>query len=49
VEIRARRTRVLVEQVGTVDVGRLGDPVGRVSVEEQWQIDAARLTVLGLE
>ena len=48
-EIGDRRTRVLVEQVGAVHVGRLGDPVGRVSVEEQWQIDAALLTVLGLE
>jgi mRNA interferase MazF len=49
VEIADRRTRVLVEQVGAVDLGRLGDPVGRVTVEEQWQIDAALLTVLGLD
>lgn len=43
------RTRVLVEQVGAVDVRRLGDLVGRLSPEEQWGIDAALLTVLGLD
>jgi mRNA-degrading endonuclease toxin of MazEF toxin-antitoxin module len=39
---------VLVEQVGAVDVGRLGDLVGRVTPEQQWGIDDALLTVLGL-
>jgi hypothetical protein len=29
-------------------VERLGDQVGRVTIDEQWQIDAALLTVLGL-
>jgi mRNA interferase MazF len=42
------RTRVLVEQLGAVAVERLGDQVGRVTVDEQWQIDAALLAVLGL-
>ena len=46
--IGRRRTRVLVEQLGAVAVERLGDPVGRVTIDEQWQIDAAVLTVLGL-
>lgn len=41
-------TRVLVEQVGAVDAGRLGDLVGRVTAEELWGIDEALLTVLGL-
>ena len=41
-------TKVLVEQVGAVDVGRLGEIVGRLSPEEQWGVDAALLTVLGL-
>ena len=41
-------TRVLVEQVGAVDAGRLGDLIGRVSPEEQWGIDEALLAVLGL-
>lgn len=43
------RTRVLVEQLGAVDVNRLGDLVARVTVDQQWQIDAALLTVLGLD
>jgi mRNA interferase MazF len=46
--IGGRRTRVLVEQIGAVAVERLGNPVGRVTLDEQWQIDAALLTVLGL-
>ncbi len=48
IEIDGTATRVLVEQVGAVDVGRLGDLTGRVTPEEQWGIDAALLTVLGL-
>lgn len=44
-----RRTRVLVEHVGAIAVDRLGDHVGRVTIEQQWQIDAALLTVLGLD
>jgi mRNA interferase MazF len=41
-------TRVLVEQVGAVDVGRLGDLIGRLTPQQQWGIDEALLTVLGL-
>jgi mRNA interferase MazF len=48
VEINGTRTRVLVEQVGAVDVNRLGDLSGHLTPEEQWGIDAALLTVLGL-
>lgn len=48
VEVLGKTTRVLVEQVGVVDVGRLGDLVGRVTPEQQWGIDEALLTVLGL-
>ena len=48
IDVAGQRTRVLVEQVGAVDVGRLGDLVGRLSPEEQWGVDAALLTVLGL-
>jgi mRNA interferase MazF len=48
-DIAGQRTRVLVEQVGAVDVNRLGDRVRRVTVDEQWQIDAALLIVLGLD
>jgi mRNA interferase MazF len=49
VDVGGQRTRVLVEQVGAVDVTRLGDQVGRVTIDQQWQIDAALLTVLGLD
>lgn len=48
-DVGGRRTRILVEQVGAVAVERLGDQVGRVTIEQQWQIDAALLTVLGLD
>jgi mRNA interferase MazF len=48
IEIEGELTRVLVEQVGAVDVRRLGDQIGRLSPEEQWGVDAALLTVLGL-
>ncbi|HSL26956.1 MAG TPA: type II toxin-antitoxin system PemK/MazF family toxin [Acidimicrobiia bacterium] len=48
IEIGDNVTRVLVEQVGAVDVGRLGDLAGHLTKEEQWGVDAALLTVLGL-
>lgn len=41
-------TRVLVEQVGGIDAGRLGELVGHVSPDQLWGIDEALLTVLGL-
>jgi mRNA interferase MazF len=41
-------TRVLVEQVGAIDASRLGELIGRVTPEQQWGIDEALLTVLGL-
>lgn len=34
--IEGETTRVLVEQVGAVDVNRLGDHVGLASPEETW-------------
>ena len=48
IEIGATPTKVLVEQVGAVDVNRLGDVVGRLTPEEQWGVDTALLTVLDL-
>jgi mRNA-degrading endonuclease toxin of MazEF toxin-antitoxin module len=39
---------VLVEQVGAVDLQRLGDLAGHLTPEEQWGVDTALLTVLGL-
>ena len=48
VEIDGSATRVLVEQVGAVDINRLGDLAGHLTPEEQWGVDAALLTVFGL-
>lgn len=48
-DVSGQRTRVLVEQIGAVDVNRLGGQIGRVMIDQQWQIDAALLTVLGLD
>ena len=46
--VEGQATRVLVEQVGAVDVNRLGASVGHASAEEIWGIDESLLTVLGL-
>lgn len=48
IEVAGKMTRVLVEQVGAIDVQRLGDLAGHVSREELWGIDDALVTVLGL-
>lgn len=48
VVIDGETTRVLVEQVGAVDVNRLGDHVGLASPEEMWGIDESLMTVFGL-
>lgn len=41
-------TRVLVEQIGAVDVSRLGRREGHLATEELWSVDEALATVLGL-
>jgi mRNA interferase MazF len=41
-------TRVLVEQLGAVDVQRLGRRVGTLAADEMWAVDEALVTVLGL-
>lgn len=48
IEVEGESTRVLVEQVGAIDVQRLGDLAGHLSSEEQWGVDDALMTVLGL-
>lgn len=48
INIEGSDTKVLVEQMGGVDVSRLGDLAGRLTSEEQWGVDTAILTVLGL-
>jgi mRNA interferase MazF len=49
IEIEGTATKVLVEQMGAVDVNRIVDLVGHLTAEEQWGVDAAILTVLGLD
>jgi mRNA interferase MazF len=48
IDLLGNATRVLVEQLGPIDAGRLGELVDHVSPEQQWGIDEALLTVLGL-
>lgn len=48
IEIDGSSTRVLVEQVGAVDINRLGDLTGHLTPEEEWGVATALLTVLGL-
>ena len=49
IEIGDQPTRVLVEQLGAVDVDRLGDLAGHLTPEELWGVDTALLTVLDLD
>ena len=49
VDIAGDVTRVLVEQLGAVDVQRLGRRVGRLTAEEMWAVDEALVVVLGLD
>ena len=49
IEVAGRETKVLVEQMGAVDTGRLGELAGHLTSEEQWGVDAAILTVLDLD
>ena len=48
VEVDGETTLVLVEQLGAVDVRRLGRRVGRLTMEELWSLDEALATYLGL-
>jgi mRNA-degrading endonuclease toxin of MazEF toxin-antitoxin module len=48
IDLLGETIRVLVEQVGAIDAGQLGDLVGRVTPDQQWGIDEALTTVLGL-
>ena len=48
IELDGRETTVLVEQVGAVDVSRLGAVVGHLRPEEQWGVDLALSTVFDL-
>jgi mRNA interferase MazF len=48
VEVAGEDTRVLVEQLGAVDVRSLGDLVGHLTPEEAWGVDEALKLVLDL-
>ncbi|HLF61461.1 MAG TPA: type II toxin-antitoxin system PemK/MazF family toxin [Acidimicrobiia bacterium] len=48
IDVEGAATKVLVEQLGAVDVTRLGVLAGHLTPEEQWGVDTAILTVLGL-
>ena len=48
IDVAGETTRVLVEQIGAVDVRRLGKLCGHLSREELWGVDEALATVLGL-
>lgn len=49
VVVAGEETRVLVEQVGAVDVQRLGKRAGRLDAAAMWAVDEALMTVLGLD
>jgi mRNA interferase MazF len=49
IDLDGETTRVLVEQLGAVDASRLGELCGHLSPEEQWGVDEALTTVLGLD
>jgi len=48
VQVAGETTRVLVEHVGAVDGGRLGELVTHLAPEEIWGIDESLRTVLDL-
>lgn len=49
VVVAGSETRVLVEQLGAVDVQRLGRSLGHLAPDEMWAVDDALRTVLGLD
>jgi mRNA interferase MazF len=49
VEIAGELTRVLVEQLGAVDIQRLGRRIGRLTEAEMWSVDEALIVILGLD
>lgn len=49
IEVDGTTTRVLVEQIGAVDAGRLGRRAGHLTTEDLWSVDEALMTVLGLD
>jgi mRNA interferase MazF len=48
VEIDDRRTLVMCDQIATVDLNRLAEPAGCLTLEEMQRVDEALSLVLGL-
>lgn len=48
IELRGRKTRVLVEQASVMDPERLGTAAGRLDAQEMRALDDALRLVLGL-
>jgi mRNA interferase MazF len=48
IHVQNQPTKVLVEQMTTVSIERLGKRVDRVDIEDQWAINDAIAAVLGL-
>ena len=48
VEIRDRRTLVMCDQIATVDLNRLAEPAGFLTLEEMQRVDDALSLVLDL-
>ncbi|MCY4621899.1 MAG: type II toxin-antitoxin system PemK/MazF family toxin [bacterium] len=48
IEVDETPTQVLAEHVGAVDVTRIGNLAGHLTSEEQWGVDTAQQTMLGL-
>ena len=48
IEILGDRTKVLVEQISALDVGRLGKKITTLHGDEMWAIDDALKLVFGL-
>lgn len=48
IEVAGEVTRVLVEQLGAVDAGRLGDLVTHLTREQLWGVDESLRVVLAL-
>ena len=49
IDVLGAPTRVLVEQVGAVDMHRLGKRVGRLTPDDLWQVEDALRVVLDLD
>lgn len=49
IDLNGKATRVLIDQMTAVDPQRLGEFAGRLSAAELSDVDAALITVLGLD